>query len=82
MFQLVNENHLKRAENIILSIEKLSIDELAFEFEKLIDIIRKDIPEKKRISYCRYSIVKKLGMEIYSILEQNRVKVMFFALKL
>ncbi|MBN2664135.1 MAG: DNA alkylation repair protein [Bacteroidales bacterium] len=79
MFQLINQAHLKLAETIVKHINVLTIDEVAAEIDKLISIIRNDIPEKKRISYGRYGIIKKLGIEMYPMLKQNDIDVLEFA---
>ncbi len=45
----------------------------------MINRIQNDIPEKRRISTGRYSIVKALGLKLYPLLEESGVEVMAFA---
>lgn len=82
MFQLVSNIHLEKAEKIIQQFNKISADEIALKFENLINEIRKYIPEKKRISYGRYSIIKKLGLDLYPTFEKYKIDVLPFAIKL
>lgn len=45
----------------------------------LINQIKNDIPEKRRISTGRYSIVKALGSAFYPLLEEAGIRVLNFA---
>lgn len=79
MFKLINESHIKEIEILIEKISKQNIKDTAKDIDLLIQKIRADIPEKKRISYGRYSIIKQLGQKIYHILEANAVDTYKFA---
>lgn len=50
MFQLINPSHQKIIAKIIEKIGKASAYEIVVDMENLIEQIRADIPEKKRIS--------------------------------
>lgn len=82
MFQLITSTHISKAEKIIKLFDEISIDEIVGKFDVLINEIRDEIPEKKRISYGRYSIIKKLGEEIYPKFGENSINVFLFANKI
>lgn len=50
------------------------------DLEKLIENIRNAIPEKKKISYGRCNIIKKIGIEIYPQLKKAGIDVFDFSL--
>ena len=70
MSWLITPHHQELIDILVKGIPESYVNAISHEFEKLIDIIHRDIPEKKRISTGRYSIVKILGEELYSHLER------------
>lgn len=64
MFTLISPQHM----NELPIIARMPISDASETLHRLIETIREEIPEKKRISYGRYSIIKKLGEEFYPIL--------------
>lgn len=75
MFQLINDVHQKEIIKIAKKINQTNISEIANDLDGLIELIRADIPEKKRISYGRYSIIKQIGLEIYPELRKARIDI-------
>jgi len=82
MFQLINPSHQKTIAKIIEKIRKASAYEIVADMENLIEQIRADIPEKKRISYGRYSIIKQLGLILYPVLKETGIDVFDFAFEI
>jgi 3-methyladenine DNA glycosylase AlkC len=82
MFKLINEKHQVKILTITKLISHSEIDIIADELYELICEIREDIPEKKRISYGRYSIIKELGLKLYPLLLNNNVDTYSFSLEL
>lgn len=82
MFQLINPSHQKIIAKIIEKIRKASAYEIVADMENLIEQIRAGIPEKKRISYGRYSIVKQLGLMLYPMLKETGIDVFYFAFEI
>ncbi len=78
-FLLISPLHLEEIHALVESILSSEITDIATNITGLIGHIRNDIPQKRRISIGRYSIVKALGLELYPILEKNNIKVMDFA---
>lgn len=62
-----------------MEIPDRDLSSIAAELTELISIIHKDIPEKKRISTGRYSIVKALGSEIYHHLKDAEIDIQKFS---
>lgn len=79
MFKLITENHFAEIEKFVSKISSFSNDEIAKQIELIISQIHADIPDKKRISYGRYSIIKKMGLKTYPILVQSNINVYKFA---
>jgi len=70
MFQLITPIHKKEITRLVNEAGKADISQWAADLKSLIQQIREDIPEKKRISYGRYSIIKKMGLEMYPLFEK------------
>jgi len=64
-FQLINSYHQKALQDLVSQIPSLETEKISNQLAALIDQIHQDIPEKRRISTGRYSIVKALGREFY-----------------
>ena len=64
MFQLLCPSHLEALDLLVKRMTQLEPVVIADKFADLIDRVREDIPEKKRASYGRYSITKKLASEL------------------
>jgi 3-methyladenine DNA glycosylase AlkC len=79
MFQLINTEHKNQMESIAKGISKHPIKETAHALHLLIERIRNDIPQKKKISYGRYSIIKKLGLELFPLIDQTQTDVLSFS---
>lgn len=79
MFQLINTEHKNQLESIAKGISKHPINETAHALHLLIERIRNDIPQKKKISYGRYSIIKKLGLELFPLIDQTQTNVLSFS---
>ena len=79
MARIITSKHHKLIHKLVLGISDRDVSNIAAELTKLIDIIHKDIPEKKRISTGRYSIVKALGKELYINLNEAGVDILVFA---
>ncbi len=82
MFQLINSSHQKEIAKIIEHVNETSVTDMAKELDGLIEQIRADIPEKKRISYGRYSIIKQLGLRLYPLLKESGLDLFNFAFQL
>lgn len=64
MFSLIQTNHKECLQNIAKQINNVNISETAYNLQQLFEDIRAAIPEKKRISYGGYSVIKEMGKEI------------------
>lgn len=82
MFKLINNEHQKLIYGLVNNISKSSIIDIANDLCKLIELIRDDIPQKKKISYGRYSIIKEMGYELYPKLKENQIDIFDFAFSL
>lgn len=82
MFTIINTDHEKELERIVEKINHSPIQESAKELTALIFRIRDDIPIKKRISYGKYTIIKKMGFIIYPLLQQCKINPYTFSRKL
>jgi 3-methyladenine DNA glycosylase AlkC len=69
-------------QELVDEVPDLELGVIAAKLQKLIETIHKDIPERKRVSKGRYSIVKVLGMDIYPMLEAGSINVLDFGKKL
>lgn len=75
MFKLITEKHKKQIKEIFNNFRKTSVKKNVNKIHLLIEQIRNDIPEKKKTSYGRYSIIKILGYEIYPYLTENQIPI-------
>ena len=82
MFTVLTEKHLQLIRNLIKTIGNTPLVGIAAELHELIERIREDIPEKKRISYGRYSITTKMGEVMYPLLTEKNVDVVAFSQEL
>jgi 3-methyladenine DNA glycosylase AlkC len=82
MFQLITADHKKAIKSTAELIGSTFTVELVKDLQKLIKQIHNDIPQKKRISYGRYSIIKQLGFELYPLLEEKSIDVYKVAIKI
>jgi len=82
MFTLINESHEKKIKNLLKKIELLSTQKIAGDLLKIIEIIRNDIPEKKKISYGRYNILKSMGIFMYPLMEEMTINIPSFCKKI
>jgi len=82
MFNIINKDHKKMIEEFAGIAGGSSTADAVKSLEKIIYRIHSDIPDKKRISYGRYSIIKQLGLELYPELEKNKVNVYEMAIKI
>ena len=78
-FQLIAPEHHSADPEACGGYSHTDTSLIADDLYALIIRIQNDIPEKRRISTGRYSIVKALGLELYPLLEENGVEVMAFA---
>lgn len=77
MFKLITEKHEKAIHDFVNKIPTMETSLVVKELESLIDSIRNDIPEKKKISYGRYSIIKRMGLLLYPLLVEGEVDVLY-----
>lgn len=75
MFSILTEKHLENITKLIKNIDNTPISETAGNLHEIIEKVREDIPEKKRISLGRYSITKKMGEEMYPFLCERNIDV-------
>jgi len=78
VFSLISPDHETEIKNLIEKIKSSEAADPAVDLEKIIEKIRADIPEKKRISLGRYSIVKRIGIFIFSLLGELDADAMIF----
>ena len=74
MFQLLLPSHLEDLNRLASRIPQEELQDIANDLARLIDRVREDIPEKKRPSYGRYSITKKLASELDIYLAEAEVE--------
>ncbi len=74
MFKLIDEYFCKEIAKIAELIKSTN-ENCSSEIQSLIDDIYSNIPEKKRISYGRYSIIKHFGIEFYPELNKQNIDV-------
>jgi 3-methyladenine DNA glycosylase AlkC len=79
MNQLITQAHQEEILNLVDKVSNEDISIIVDHLSKLVERIRFDIPEKKRISAGRYSIIKELGLETYPLLDEAGVNVFDFA---
>ncbi len=82
MFHLINPSHKKLLDKLINGIPENSISNIHKDIQDLIATIKDDIPEKKRISYGRYSIIKQLGLTLYPLLKQAQCEIFTISLEI
>jgi 3-methyladenine DNA glycosylase AlkC len=68
-FQLISDLIHQEIKDLVDHIPSLKIPETSTQLAAIIDQIRNDIPEKRRISTGRYSIAKALGEALFPLLE-------------
>ena len=81
-FHLITAEHRELIQKLVDKIPTAELGVIVKELSQLIDQIKNDLPEKKRISTGRYSIVKALGDEIYPQLADSGIPVLDFASEL
>ena len=79
MFQLITPDHKKELQKLLQRVPKTDLSNIVEDLASLINQIRHDIPEKKRISTGRYTIIKKLGQDTYPLLKETGVNPFEFA---
>jgi len=82
MFDLINQTHEKKIKRFVKQIEIANLAKVSQNLEKIIQQIYDDIPLKKRISYGRYSVIKKLGLFTYPFLDEKKIDIYRLALYL
>jgi len=71
MFELVNQKHRKKINQFLSQLKPSSSDKIDKALNEIIQNIYDAIPPKKRISYGRYSVIKRLGIFIYPLLKEK-----------
>jgi hypothetical protein len=61
MFSLISSLQEREIIALINKAHTASLSDVSDHLAKIIEKIREEIPEKKRISYGRYNIIKSLG---------------------
>ena len=79
MFQIITPAHEKEIRKLIDKVSIVDITEITAGLCKIVKQIYTDIPEKKRISYGRYSIILKMGIFMYSLLVKKGIDIEAFA---
>ena len=69
MFRLINVEHEAIIRRYLTSMRELSPDDAAAGIMDIVDRIRADIPEKKRISLGRYSIIRDVGLFLHPLMK-------------
>ncbi len=80
MFQLITSTHKKQITRLAQQFSMVDISAVVSDLTKLIEKIRSDIPERKRISFGRYSIIKKMGFELYPLILETGFAIFDFSL--
>jgi len=70
-FQLISSEQRDTLQDLVARIPDLEIAEITANLASLIHRVHQDIPEKRRTSTGRYSIVKALGREFYLLLQDQ-----------
>jgi 3-methyladenine DNA glycosylase AlkC len=78
MFQLIQPVHHQQVVNLASSARQNPISSIAESLRQLIEEIREQIPPKKKISYGRYSIVKRMGFIIHPEIKKSGLDVVEF----
>jgi len=79
MARIITPHHHKLIQKLVNDLSNRDVTSIAAELTEFIRVIHQDIPEKKRISTGRYSIVKALGKELYIYLQEAVVDQVVFA---
>jgi hypothetical protein len=82
MFSLLSKHLEEKLIRMCSKVNNTHTSELVVELQNIIEQVHKEIPERKRISYGRYNIIKKIGMFIYPIIENNGNDILQFSSKL
>ncbi len=69
-YQIIQSEHLELIRQLVNQIPGNDIQIISTDLANLIDEIRCAIPEKRRISTGRYSIIKALGEELHPLLRE------------
>jgi hypothetical protein len=69
MFSLISSLHEREIIALIKKAKTSLLSDVSDHLAKIIKKIREEIPEKKRISYGRYNIIKSLGFIMYPLLD-------------
>ncbi len=75
MFKLIDLHHEEKISDFVNDIQTLDTESSVDRISQIIQHIYADIPDKKRISYGRYSIIKKMGICMYPLLEEKSVDI-------
>lgn len=78
MFKLINQKHESIINQFLENVDYSNLSKIVNDLVEIIEKIRIDIPEKKRISYGRFNIVKLLGEIIYSTLSDKKISIYDF----
>lgn len=71
MSSLVSEKAVVRIKTIVCESDKLSVEEFSSQIKEIIYAVYDEIPEKKRISYGRYSVVLRVGTIFYKLYKHD-----------
>jgi 3-methyladenine DNA glycosylase AlkC len=82
MFKLISKIHEEKLTGIVEKITICDFSEIVHDLQNSTEQIHQDIPEKKRISYGRYNIIKNIGIFMYPFLEKSERDILQFASKL
>ena len=80
MFHLLQKKHVDTLQLLIKQIDTIGIDETVRSMQELYTEVHAAIPEKKRISVGGYSIIKKMGEEMFPMLLGEEVDVLTFGM--
>jgi len=82
MFQLISQTQEKMILQLINDLKNKEILEIVSDLKRLIMQVQQDIPPKKKISYGRYNIIKKMGFFIYPLLVEQNIDIPEFVFKI
>lgn len=72
-FELIDKNSRMQLEEIARQMDNVHYNKTALCFGNVIQRIRDGIPQKKRISFGRYSVIKMSGILLYEMLQNRKV---------
>jgi 3-methyladenine DNA glycosylase AlkC len=75
VFELIRQAHKNEILKFVQTLETGDVLSVGKDLLNIIERIYADIPEKRRISLGRYSVIKKLGTFIYPLLEEKKINV-------